>query len=92
MELKIIEQEKNKLVLEIEGEDHTFCNVLKDELWNDEHVKLASYNIKHPVVSSPYVIVETDGSITPQQALANAAKRVGKAAEKFKTEFAKSVK
>jgi len=92
MEIKVVEQNKNKMVVEIAGEDHTFCNLLKDELWNDSHVKLASYNIKHPLVSSPYVIVETDGSVTPKQALANAAKRISKAADKFKTDFTKNVK
>ena len=69
MELKVIDQKKNRLVLEVSGEDHTFCNVLKKELWNDKHVKAASYNIKHPMVSHPHIIVETDGSETPQDDL-----------------------
>lgn len=92
MELKVIEQKKNSLAVEVAGEDHTFCNVLKKELWNDEHVKVASYNIKHPLVSQPQFIVETDGSVTPQAALLNAAKRIGKTAEKFKDEFTKEIK
>ena len=92
MELKVIEQKKNRLVVELAGEDHTFCNVLKKELWNDEHVKVASYNIKHPLVSQPHIVVETDGSETPSAALMSAAKRVGKNAEKFKDEFTKEIK
>ena len=92
MELKVIEQKKNSLIVEVAGEDHTFCNVLKKELWNDEHVKVASYSIKHPLVSQLQVIVETDGSVTPQAALLNAAKRVGKNAEKFRDEFTKEIK
>ena len=92
MELKVIDQKKNRLVLEVSGEDHTFCNVLKKELWNDEHVKAASYNIKHPMVSHPHIIVETDGSETPQAALISAAKKVGKNAEKLKDEFTKEIR
>lgn len=92
MELKVVEQKKNSLVLEIVGEDHTFCNVLKKELGNDEHVKISSYSIKHPLVSQPRIVVETDGSVTPSDALMSAAKRVGKTAEKFRDEFTKEIK
>jgi DNA-directed RNA polymerase subunit L len=92
MELEILEDKKNKLVVEIKGEDHTFCNALKAELWNDKHVKIASYNIQHPLISEPRIIVETDGSETPQDALKGAAKRLGKLAGKFKELYSKEVK
>ena len=92
MELNAVEQGKNKLVLEVKGEDHTFCNTLKDELWNDKHVKVASYSIEHPLEKIPYVIVETDGSEMPEAALAGAAKRIGKSAAKFKALAQKNIK
>ena len=88
MEIKITEDKKNRLVFEIEGEDHTFCNLIKKELWNDEHVKVAAYNIDHPMVGKPKMIVETDGE-DPRKALADAAKRTVKELEKFKSEFSK---
>ena len=92
MKLKILENKKNRMVLELIGETHTFCNALKKELWNDKHVKAAGYNISHPYVGVPKIIVETDGSESPKKALIEAAKRLEKTADKFKKVFAKGVK
>jgi DNA-directed RNA polymerase subunit L len=38
MKLTIIENKAQKLVFELEGADHTLCNVLKDELKKDDSV------------------------------------------------------
>lgn len=92
MKLKILEDKKNKLVFESEGIGHTICNVLKKELWNDSHVKIATYSIRHPLVSKPRMIVETDGSETPKAALLAAVQRLKKVSEKFRKEFSKEVK
>ena len=40
MEIKVLEKKKNKLKLEIIGENHTFCNSLRKELWNDKAFKV----------------------------------------------------
>ena len=92
MEVKVLEEKKNKLILEIKGEGHAFCNALKKELWNDSHVKAAAYKIAHPLVGIPKMIVETDGKETPKKALTEAAKRLSKEIDKFKTAFLKGVK
>ncbi len=89
MKLKILEDKKNRMVLQIVGETHTFCNALKKELWNDKHVKIAGYNIKHPVVGVPRIIIETDGAEKPKKALIEAAKRLDKIAGKFKSSLQK---
>ena len=92
MKLKILEDKKNKLVFESEDLGHTICNVLKKELWNDSHVKVATYSIRHPLVSKPRMIVETDGSETSKAALLAAVQRLKKVSEKFRKEFSKEVK
>ena len=92
MELKILEDKKNKLVFESKDLGHTICNVLKKELWNDSHVKVATYSVRHPLVSKPKMIVETDGSETPKAALLAAVQRLKKVSEKFRKEFSKEVK
>jgi len=92
MKLKILEDKKNKLVFESEGLGHTICNVLKKELWNDGHVKVATYSVRHPLVSKPRMIVETDGDETPKAALLAAVQRLKKVSEKFRKEFSKEVK
>ena len=76
MELDIIEQSKNKLKFKIEDEGHTFCNILRKELWEDQHIKVAGYNIEHPLLGHPLFIVETDGKESPKKALANAVTRL----------------
>lgn len=91
MELNVLESKKNKLILEIKGEDHTFCNMLKEELWNNKHTKIASYYIKHPLVGVPTLILETDGE-DPKKVLQEAVKNLGKSLDKFTTTFEKEIK
>ncbi len=92
MEVKILDDKKNKIILEIKGVDHTLCNALKAELWNDKHVKIATYSIRHPQISIPQVIVETDGEVSPKNALINAVQRLHKNNEKFKKEFSVAIR
>ena len=90
MELNIIEEKKNKIVLELKGEGHTLNNALRKELWNDEHVKAAAYAIEHPLIEIPKFVLETDGA-DPRKTLLAAAKRVQKDVDKVKAE-AKEIK
>ncbi|MFP4111596.1 MAG: DNA-directed RNA polymerase subunit L [Candidatus Woesearchaeota archaeon] len=92
MEIKVIEKTKSRMVFELPGEGHSFCNALKKELWNDKHIKAAGYTIKHPLVGIPRIVLETDGSKTPEATLKDAAKAVKKKCEEFKKEFEKKVK
>ena len=86
MNINIVEEKKNKLVFEVDGIGHTFINLLKNEMWNDEHVKIATYTIRHPTVSKPKIIVETDGDESPKAAITSAVTRLKKTSEKFKKE------
>ncbi len=90
MEINIVEEKKNKIIFKITGEGHTLSNVLRKELWNDEHVKGAAYAIDHPLVEVPRFILETDGA-DPRKTIIAAVKRVQKDLEKLKSE-AKSLK
>ena len=88
MEINVISKTKKKLVFELKGEDHTFCNLLRDELWNVKGVVTSGYNIKHPLVGIPRFIVETESG-TPQEALEAAAKAIKKKSDDFAKQFAK---
>jgi len=77
MNIKILEDKKNRLIFEIEGESHTFCGILKKELWNDDHVKAAGYHIGHPLVGTLRFVLETDGA-DPKKTLNSAIKRLEK--------------
>ena len=92
MEIKTLDDKKNKLIIEVKGAEHTLCNALKEELWNDKHVKVATYSIRHPQISVPQMIVETDGEENPKNALINAVERLHKNNAKFKKEFGKEIK
>ena len=92
MEIKILDDKKNRLVVEANGVGHTLCNALKNELWNDKHVKIATYSIRHPQISVPQMIVETDGEESPRNALINAVERLHKTNAKFKKEFAAAIR
>jgi len=87
MEINALEDKKNRFVFEIDGMGHTYLNMLKNELWNDSHVKVATYNIKHPQISKPKFILETDGDEAPKAALSSAVSRLKKLSEKFKKEL-----
>ncbi|MAH33429.1 DNA-directed RNA polymerase subunit L [archaeon] len=92
MKIIPIEDKKNRFVFEVEGVGHTFINILKDELWNDSHVKISTYSVRHPIISKPKVIVETDGSESPKAALSSAISRLKKTSEKFKKEISSGVR
>ena len=92
MEIKILEDNKNKMLFEIKGKSHGFCNILKNELWQDKHVKVAAYRIEHPSIGIPEMIVETDGKESPKAALLNAVKKLKTASDKLKKEFKKELK
>ena len=84
MEIEIIENKKNMLTFELKGETHTFCNILKNELWNDPKVTVSAYRIKHPLKGIPLFTVETNGK-APIDALQDAIKRLKKTNASFKT-------
>jgi len=78
MKIEKIEDKKNKLVFNLEGQGHTFCNLIKEELNEIKGVLNAGYSINHPLIGIPQIVVETDGSILPKEALEKAAKNLKK--------------
>ena len=92
MQVKVLEKKANELKLEIEGEDHTFCNVLQKALLEDDTIEMAGYNIPHPLVSNPIVYVRTKGRREPETALRNAAEKIRKRNKEFRETFEKALK
>ena len=89
MELKVLEETKTRLVLEVKGWGHIITNALKSELWNDKNIKSAGYNIAHPLEGIPVLVVETNTSSNPRKALNEAIKRLKKSNAQFLKEFKK---
>ncbi len=78
MKIEVIKREENVLEFYLEGEDHTFANLLNEVLHENEHVTFAGYTIEHPVLMArkPRFRVVTDGKVTPEEALEEAAQKI----------------
>ncbi len=59
---------KDLLEVKISGEGHTLLNMLVDELNKNPHV-MASYRVDHPLLGVAHLLIRTDGTITPLEAL-----------------------
>jgi len=86
MEIQVVEDKKDKLIFKIKGEDHTFCNLLKQELWNDSAVSMAGYELGHTLTDFP---IFTLGSTNPKKSLLSAVARLKKQILSLKEEFKK---
>lgn len=89
MKINILEEKKDTLVVEIEGERHTIPNLVRESLWEDDSVTLAAYEKKHPSLGSPKIIVHAKD---PRKALVSAIKRSEAQTKDFLEEFEKAVK
>ena len=87
MEFTVVEETKTKLVFDLKGETHTFCNLLKDELLNTKGVVITSYRVDHPLIGIPRFMMETKGT-EPRKALKEALASIKKKAEAFRKEVA----
>ncbi len=76
MKIRLLRSESNELRIEIEGEGHTFCNMLQKALLEDEAVEMAGYDIPHPLMTKSIVYVRTMGSRRPETALQDAAEKL----------------
>jgi len=92
MQVKVLEKKANELKIEIEGENHSFCNALQRTLLEDKTIEMAGYNIPHPLISNPIVYVRTKGQRKPETALRNAAEKIRKRSKEFRETFEKALK
>ncbi len=92
MKVTILEKKSNELKVEIEGESHTFCNVLQEALLEDETIEMAAYDIPHPLISKPIVYVRTKGRRSPETALREAVEKIRGRSRDFGTTFENALK
>ncbi len=60
MEVDVIKEDKDLIEVKIIGEGHTLCNLIRQELSDSEGVSFSSYNLKHPLVSSPILSLKVE--------------------------------
>ncbi|MHC1635446.1 MAG: RpoL/Rpb11 RNA polymerase subunit family protein [Candidatus Methanospirareceae archaeon] len=56
--MRIIERGEKEVKIEVEGEDHTILAPLRSKLLENENVIIATYTIKHPLLSKPELYVK----------------------------------
>ncbi|KEZ39685.1 hypothetical protein SAPIO_CDS9631 [Scedosporium apiospermum] len=53
----------------IKKEDHTIGNLVSEQLKKHRNVLMAGYKVSHPNVPELFIRIQTDGTITPKEAL-----------------------
>ncbi|MHA1594821.1 MAG: DNA-directed RNA polymerase subunit L [Candidatus Baldrarchaeia archaeon] len=91
MKVKVLEKTDKTIEIELDGEGHTFCNLLRKYLIDDERVTFAGYRIDHPLIGKTKIYVRTDGTIDPIDALLSATERIKKDAETLLMLFKREV-
>lgn len=59
MELRTVTEEDSVVEIEVDGEDDTILNVVKEALLADDDVEVATYTRGHPQLDKPKLRVET---------------------------------
>ena len=77
MELVFHEDRKDSMIVELKGEQHTFPALLCWALLKDPKVKVAVYDVPHPLIGTPFLHVKTKGE-EPRAALKKALKMIQK--------------
>jgi DNA-directed RNA polymerase subunit L len=83
MKLMLVESDAKKMVIEVQGETHTFLGLLRENAW-EAGARQVSYIIRHPYLSEPKLTVRADN---PKKVLDSAAQMILDEAKDFEKEF-----
>jgi len=87
--MEVKESSKNKLIIMVPEFDNSLLNILKEELRKDSDVEIGAFNIDHPLVGTPKLIVQTKKG-EPKKALNAAIKRLHAKNKDFISVFKKA--
>lgn len=79
--MKYIKEDEGHVVLEVTGETHTICNILRKRLMQQDEVSAAAYDITHPLIGQPEFDVV---SPNPKESLITASETIKTEANEFK--------
>ena len=68
-------------------EDHTLGNMVRDKLLHHPNVTFAAYKVPHPLFAKFELRVQTDGEVTPKEALKSACRELIGEIHTFRTRF-----
>lgn len=82
MKIDVLKSEKDYAEFVIEGEKHTFPNMLKQKLLEMKDVEFVSYILEHPMANGAKFVIKTGGK-SPKKVLEVAAKALDKDLDDF---------
>jgi DNA-directed RNA polymerase subunit L len=59
MEYEVLKEETHELQIQFNEIDHGLLNLIKEELWKQPGVEIASFRLEHPEVSKPLFVLKT---------------------------------
>jgi DNA-directed RNA polymerase subunit L len=77
----------DELRFEVEGEGHTFCNLLQNTLLEERGVKMAGYDVVHPLTLRSVVYLKIKKDADPNKVLERALKKITERTDEFLTKF-----
>jgi len=88
LKLNFLKMEDRHIEVEIDGEDQTLPNAIREILLEDDDVEFAACVVEHQEVAHPKIILRT-GKRKALAALKDAVKKLEKRLEEFKAAFKK---
>jgi len=61
MEYAVLKEDKDEIQVEFSEANHGFLNMIKEAIWKESGVELASFRMEHPEVSKPVFVLKTKG-------------------------------
>ena len=92
MKVNVLNKSKGLLKVEVEGEGHSFGNLMQETLLEDKTVDWAGYDQPHPLFRQSIITVRMKGETQPDKALDRASKKIRSDIEEFVEKFSSAVK
>ena len=92
MKVNVLNKSKGLLKVEVEGEGHSFGNLMQETLLEDKTVDWAGYDQPHPLFRQSIITVRMKGESQPDKALDRASKKIRSDIEEFVEKFSSAVK
>jgi DNA-directed RNA polymerase subunit L len=91
MALKIIKNKKNELKIELDGEDHTLCNLIQNTLLNDKDIEFAGYDLPHPLSRKPIIYLKSKKGLKAESIFKRNLEKISKKSNEFLSNFSQAV-
>jgi DNA-directed RNA polymerase subunit L len=87
LNIKTLKKTRDELSIEIEGEGHTFCNLLQSTLNEDKNVEVAGYDVPHPLTLKGIIHLKVKKETDPYKTLEKALNKITERTDEFLLKF-----